>query len=231
MFGTERMYSDLEILAGQPDGVLTINLLKGTFEHSTATVAELKAARELSAWMVSRLNDFKIPTSSIDAAELNVEIWTNRIPTDRNRIVSFDLRIKSSLISEGRTFERTVEKHVYHHRPILPPSFFEKILRFLRSRLEWIRFQWRERNFFEAAKRLQPGMTAKEIRAILGSPTSASELNGGKDAWVYRRGTYWGLGSGTADYGQQFSLYLEVNNGIYASQRRSIVCFSDVEAE
>lgn len=228
MFGGWRMGDDLEKLATLPDGVLKINLLDGTAEHSLFPISRLRIAQELSGWMHSRLADYKIPPTRLSSANLVVHIRTDGVPTDKTRIVSFDMRIHSCLEFEGQKFERAIEKHVLHHRASRkPPTLAVRVRRAFITVLERLRFQRKERRFFSAAKRLRPGMTGEQIRALLGAPTTASELNSGKDTWVYRRGTYWGLGAGSAFYAEQLSLYLKVDNDKYVSQHLSRLVISE----
>jgi hypothetical protein len=56
-----RMTEDLERITELPDGVLTIDVLKGTTTHSAAGDLTLYIAGELQAWLAGRMAEAGIP--------------------------------------------------------------------------------------------------------------------------------------------------------------------------
>ncbi len=112
-----RMAEDLDRLSDLPDGTLRIDLLRETAEHSEAGPITLHVVAELTAWLRDRLTALEIPLTELTQANLDTEIRTNRITTDRKRIVSFDLTCQSRLVTLQRTYEATLqERHVWHRR-------------------------------------------------------------------------------------------------------------------
>ena len=112
-----RMTEDLERIAELPDGVLTIDVLKGTTTHSAVGDLTLYIAGELQAWLARRMAESGIPADLLDLAQVIADIRTDRIATDRKRIVAFDFDCKATLVSGTRTYRGTlVEKHAWHSR-------------------------------------------------------------------------------------------------------------------
>jgi hypothetical protein len=111
------MQADLEILADLPDGTLTIDVLTGSASHTTIPQLSLYIAGELQAWLTSRMATALIPLQTLNSAVVVTEIRTDRIATNRKRIVSFEFDCRSTLTSGLRTYVGTlVEKHVWHSR-------------------------------------------------------------------------------------------------------------------
>jgi hypothetical protein len=112
-----RMGNDLEVLAGLPDGTLLINVLSGVATHSVNGRLSLQIASELQAWLQHRLSESEIDPSMITAASVEASIRTDRIATNRKRIVSFEFVVTSSILSSEREYKGTlVEVHHWHRR-------------------------------------------------------------------------------------------------------------------
>ena len=112
-----RMGEDLETLANLPDGTLSIDVLSGTASHSAVPQLSLHVAKEMQAWLESRMAAFGIPSEALDAAVVIAHIRTDRVATDRKRIVSFDFDCESTLTSGLRKYVGVLaEKHVWHRR-------------------------------------------------------------------------------------------------------------------
>jgi hypothetical protein len=112
-----RMGDDLEVLAELPDGTISFNVLTGTASHSIAGTVSLHVAAEMQAWLQHRLSTHHIPSDALQEATLVAAIRTDRIATDRKRIVSFDFACTSCLTTTDRTYEGELhEKHSWHSR-------------------------------------------------------------------------------------------------------------------
>ena len=112
-----RMGDDYERIAGLPDGRLSFDLLRGTVVHSSGISPELWVAGELSAWLAARLLAEGIPESEVRTALLDVSFRTDRIKTNRKKIVSFDFECRSVLETTAKKYEgKLVERHSYHQR-------------------------------------------------------------------------------------------------------------------
>lgn len=109
---------DLETLAHLPDGSLSLNLLAHTARHSLGGDIELKIVDELTDWLKTRLVKNQVAVSDLTKAELVAAIRTDKIPTDRDRIVVFDFSITCNVglreenvvtaIGTGRTWHDRV---------------------------------------------------------------------------------------------------------------------------
>ena len=84
MFMGWRMGDDLASFAKLPDGVLCINVLDGTCEHSESGPIETHIACELREWFLQRLAKHQIPRGDIIAATLAVTM-KNTIPSPHRR--------------------------------------------------------------------------------------------------------------------------------------------------
>lgn len=112
-----RMSEDLDRLADLPDGVLRIDVLRERAVHSKAGPVELHIVRELSAWLRERLTGLDIPMSQLNEVRVEADIRTDRIATDRKRIVSFDFDCHSRVATAERTYEaQRKETHKWHRR-------------------------------------------------------------------------------------------------------------------
>jgi hypothetical protein len=112
-----RMGQDLEILAELPDGTLEFDLIEQTATHSVVGPVRLHIAAEIGAWLIWRLKDLAIPVDALRTARLRAQIRTDRIATNRKRIVSFDWTCESEISTdEKRYLGRLVEKHIWHKR-------------------------------------------------------------------------------------------------------------------
>jgi hypothetical protein len=112
-----RMADDLEVLASLPDGRLSVDVLSGSAGHSVQGELSLHIALELQAWLADRLSAFKIPAEALRAAVVLADIRTDRIATNRKRVISFEFSVESTITVEGREYRgRLVEAHQWHQR-------------------------------------------------------------------------------------------------------------------
>jgi len=112
-----RMGDDLEILASLPDGTLTVDVLSGVAVHDISGAVELHISKELQAWLNFRLTQLQIPTSAIQSALVTANIRTDRIPTIRKSVVSFDFAIHSIINTSDRSYTgKLIEQHHWHNR-------------------------------------------------------------------------------------------------------------------
>lgn len=112
-----RMAEDLEKLAELPDGTIEIDLRTGSTVHSTAGNVDLWIAKEMQAWLRQRFATDRIPEDHILRAELRLISKTDRIKTDKKRIVSFDWDCHSLIATDQKTYEGHLkEAHRWHSR-------------------------------------------------------------------------------------------------------------------
>jgi hypothetical protein len=108
---------DLDAVCELPDGTLEIDLLNATARHSSTGAITLAVAGELSGWLRSRLEALSFPISGVHAARIAAAYRTDRIPTNREKLVSFDWKCESILSTDEAEYRSPVlEKHVFHTR-------------------------------------------------------------------------------------------------------------------
>ena len=109
------MGDDLEIISELPSGCIRFDILKGLGVHDTRGEVDLYIAREMQAWLRDRLAKDNIPDNAIRSATLDVEMDTDRIKTDKKRVVSFDSRCHSRISTDEKTYEvELTDRHVWH---------------------------------------------------------------------------------------------------------------------
>jgi hypothetical protein len=113
-----RMGDDMEALAALPDGTLDIDVLAGTAVHTVASLPELRIVGELHAWLKDRLEKEGILREQLTDAHLVAAICTERIATDRKRIISFHFACTCTIATKDRAYVgQLAEKHQWHSRP------------------------------------------------------------------------------------------------------------------
>ncbi|WP_129642528.1 hypothetical protein [Peristeroidobacter agariperforans] len=111
------MAEDLEILADLPDGTLSIDALSGSASHSVNGLINLHIAGELQTWLQQRLSESRIEPSIIVQAKVTAAVRTDRIATNRKRIVSFDFTVDSVISTTDREYRgKLCEVHQWHSR-------------------------------------------------------------------------------------------------------------------
>jgi hypothetical protein len=112
-----RMAEDLEVLADLPDGTLVIDVVSGSAVHSVNGPLALYIAGELQAWLQHRLSESGIDRSGIERAVVMAAIRTERIATNRKRIISFDFAVDSTIVTAEREYRgKLCEVHHWHSR-------------------------------------------------------------------------------------------------------------------
>lgn len=112
-----RMGDDYERIADMPDGTLVFDLLAAKVDHNLVEAPQLWIAGELNAWLLSRLVVEHIPVEAIVSASLVVEYKTDRIKTNRKKIVSFDFVCRSTIETSDKNYTgNLIERHAYHQR-------------------------------------------------------------------------------------------------------------------
>lgn len=116
-----RMADDLELLSEVPDGILRFDVLNSEVSHSTAGELKLQIAGELAAWFKQRLKELNIDFAAILGAELVADFTTDRLKTNRKRIIAFDWKCSSRVVTNEKVYEGQLkERHQWHSR--LPPN-------------------------------------------------------------------------------------------------------------
>jgi len=112
------MRSDLELCAELPDGVIRMDLLRRNSEHSTSGAVELRSVSHLRWWLRKRMRVLRIPRSELTVATVVMEFRTDRILTNRAKLVSFDWQARTQFSTQLRAYEgRLAVQHIWHSRP------------------------------------------------------------------------------------------------------------------
>jgi hypothetical protein len=112
-----RMGDDLEVLAELPSGRIHFDILSGQATHEASGPVILQIATEMKAWLSDRTRKDRIPLEAITAATLDLDMNTDRILTDKKRVVSFDWRCHTTLSTSEKTYEAKLkEDHTWHSR-------------------------------------------------------------------------------------------------------------------
>jgi hypothetical protein len=118
MIMSERLGNDdLERLAALPDGTLTVDLVAGTARHSSQPdPIGLEIVEHLSLWLKTRLGEEAF-ANHLAHAVLTVSIRTDRVATDRKRVIPFDWMCDSRVASrDGRTRSGTSRGLTWYDR-------------------------------------------------------------------------------------------------------------------
>ena len=111
-----RISDDLEVLSELPDGLLVFDLVVGSVVHDRAGLLSLRVVGELCGWLDNRLASLGIPAEALRAVSLRAEFRTDRVPTDKKRIVLFDWRCESSLTTDEKNYSSQFEEQQWHTR-------------------------------------------------------------------------------------------------------------------
>ena len=110
-----RMGDDLDILADLPSGSIHFDILSGQATHNTQGLIHLHIASEMQAWFLDRLAKDSIPSEAIEFATLDTEMNTDRIATDKKRVVSFDWHCHSKIATVEKNYEaQLTDQHTWH---------------------------------------------------------------------------------------------------------------------
>lgn len=112
-----RMGDDLELLSDLPSGTIHYNILEGRSAHDVHGEIDLRIASEMKAWLLERLSKDRIPVEAIQTATLEVGMNTDRIKTDKKRVVSFEWQCRSVIATAEKTYRgELTDRHVWHSR-------------------------------------------------------------------------------------------------------------------
>ncbi len=112
-----RMGDDFELIAELPDGKLVLDLIEQTTTHDSGTSPSLWITGELAAWFQDRLKVLNIPAEKIISVTVEASFRTDRIKTNKKKIVSFDFDVRSRIETDEKTYDgHIVENHSYHQR-------------------------------------------------------------------------------------------------------------------
>ena len=114
-----RLGEDYERLAAMPDGAFRLDLQNRTATSSAGARVELAITDELAEWLERRLKSEAVLMAALVSAQVELEFRTDRVKTDRKKIVSFDLSCSSSLkTSEVEYVGVPAKRHAYHQRRV-----------------------------------------------------------------------------------------------------------------
>lgn len=98
-------------------GTIHFDIREGPAVHNTRGDIDLHIASEMKAWLLDRLSKDRIPVDAIQTATLRVGMNTDRIKTDKKRVVSFDWQRLSAISTDEKTYEvELTDRHGWHSR-------------------------------------------------------------------------------------------------------------------
>jgi len=110
---------DYEQLAARPDGEVLLNLRDRSAQHNCGQSLELEAVARLSKWLSDRLLAEQLPLTDLTKAEIEIHYKTDRVRTNREKLVSFDVQSASTLEASGQKVQGVPgTRHVYHERVV-----------------------------------------------------------------------------------------------------------------
>src|SRR5262245_35458039 len=92
-----RMYEDLEKFAETTHASVTIDVLRRVAIKDGSEPLSLRIIDELAAWLTHRMSVSNIPSEAVSAATLHVDLRSDRVATERKRIVLFDLECRCEI--------------------------------------------------------------------------------------------------------------------------------------
>lgn len=111
-----RINTSLERLADLPDDALQIDLLSGSCVHGKVGELPLPMVEEFRAWLTEQVRKAGITSDVLDRAVLSLRYTTDRVATDRRRILLFELECASEFAAEGRVFKGHASDSLWYQR-------------------------------------------------------------------------------------------------------------------
>jgi hypothetical protein len=111
-----RISTSLERIADLPDAALRIDLLSGSCIHGRVGDLPLPMVEEFRAWLTERLRGAGIANDVLERAILSLRYTTDRVATDRSRILLFELECTSELAVQGRVFRGHASDSLWYER-------------------------------------------------------------------------------------------------------------------
>lgn len=111
------MGDDLEKLSELADGTISIDLLTGEATHSKSGVLDLYISKEIQAWLQNQSEKEGINISELERGVLEVDIDSNKVATNKKKVIMFHFQCRSKLTTNEACYEGTLkETHKWHTR-------------------------------------------------------------------------------------------------------------------
>ena len=111
------MWDDLEFLSGLPDGNIEIDILNESAVHSVNGPLDLHITKELRAWLTKECEKEKIELPMIEGASLAVDVKTDKVATDKKKVVMFVFNCRSCIKTSDTLYESSLQDtHKWHIR-------------------------------------------------------------------------------------------------------------------
>ncbi|SRR5213593_2029130 len=111
-----RINTSLERIAGLPDGTLKIDLLLGSCVHSTAGDLQVPMVEDFRAWLSSQMEQSRLSFDVFRSVLLSLQYKTDRVPTDRKRILLFELESASQFVLANQVIEGHATNVLWYQR-------------------------------------------------------------------------------------------------------------------
>ena len=111
-----RINTTLELLSDLPDGTVEVDLQGASCRHSGIGDLKLPLVEDFRTWLVLGLEDAGLSLGLLQQAQLSLQYCTNRVPTDRTRILLFDLHARCQIKLQNRLIEGHSVSALWYHR-------------------------------------------------------------------------------------------------------------------
>src|SRR5206468_11567946 len=108
--------SSLESMADLPDGTVQIDLLSGSCTHTTAGDLQLPMVEDFRSWLSQQIEQSKIEFNVFHRAIVSLRYKTDRVRTDRSRILLFDLECESQFALADQVIEGRAVNALWYQR-------------------------------------------------------------------------------------------------------------------
>ncbi len=106
----------LDALGEFPDGGVVLDLLGRSATHGEAGELPGSIGAEAFGWFESRLLRLEIPQRALEEGIVELSYRTDRVPTERSRLLLFELEAKARIVAGGRQFCAEFNNVHWHKR-------------------------------------------------------------------------------------------------------------------
>ena len=107
-------------MAELPDATVRIELRSGSCKHPIVGDLELPVVEELRTWLLARVEAAGILFDSFEQVLLSLHYKTDRVPTDRKRILLFELECACEISLDNRVIEGHATNALWYERRTSP---------------------------------------------------------------------------------------------------------------
>ncbi|MCA9647551.1 MAG: hypothetical protein KC492_42975 [Myxococcales bacterium] len=115
---SSRAAQSLGPLASSPNATLDFDLLASRTIHSGLGPLELPLTTDLRGWLFAHVHEAGLAADDLESAIVSLRVRTDRVPTDRARVVLFEFSSSCTLRARSRSFQSSSGPNlVWHDQP------------------------------------------------------------------------------------------------------------------